>query len=244
MTVYRSLQSNITLACLYPVSSQEREETPPPALPPRSIKGDLDGSHESLLSDTADESSVTLSNVGAKYSSTESQSPQMDKTVEEKKSANPKEQRYIEKMTKSALIQKVAQGLGLGKSFKKSKIIEVADVPDTANKESVDDLESVNVKSNSVKVEELVAEIKSNDPVSSAVVQDTEENIPATEASCSSTLSDDRPPSEVSQQSSGNEQEGNSPEFEPQNIEEIVSSGTDTEPEEDKEEIYVSSMNV
>lgn len=243
MTVYRSLQSNITLACLYPVSSQEREETPPPALPPRSIKGDLDGSHESLLSDTADESSVTLSNVGAKYSSTESQSPQMDKTVEEKKSANPKEQRYIEKMTKSALIQKVAQGLGLGKSFKKSKIIEVADVPDTANKESVDDLESVNVKSNS-KVEELVAEIKSNDPVSSAVVQDTEENIPATEASCSSTLSDDRPPSEVSQQSSGNEQEGNSPEFEPQNIEEIVSSGTDTEPEEDKEEIYVSSMNV
>lgn len=243
MTVYRSLQSNITLACLYPVSSQEREETPPPALPPRSIKGDLDGSHESLLSDTADESSVTLSNVGAKYSSTESQSPQMDKTVEEKKSANPKEQRYIEKMTKSALIQKVAQGLGLGKSFKKSKIIEVADVPDTANKESVDDLESVNVKSNS-KVEELVAEIKSNDPVSSAVVQDTEENIPATEASCSSTLSDDRPPSEVSQQSSGNEQEGNSPEFEPQNIEEIVSSGTDTEPEEDKEEIYVSNRNL
>lgn len=243
MTVYRSLQSNITLACLCPVSSQEREETPPPALPPRSIKGDLDGSHESLLSDTADESSVTLSNVGAKYSSTESQSPQMDKTVEEKKSANPKEQRYIEKMTKSALIQKVAQGLGLGKSFKKSKIIEVADVPDAANKESVDNIESVNVKSNS-KVEELVAEIKSNDPVSSAVVQDTEENIPATEASCSSTLSDDRPPSEVSQQSSGNEQEGNSPEFEPQNIEEIVSSGTDTEPEEDKEEIYVSSMNV
>ncbi|BFZ08455.1 hypothetical protein BsWGS_11493 [Bradybaena similaris] len=233
------------------VSSQEREETPPPALPPRIVKGDLDGSHESLLSDTADNSSVTLSHVGAKYSSSESQSPQTDKTVEEKKSANPKEQKYIEKMAKSALIQKVAQGLGLGKSFKKSKIIEVADVPDVANKESVDDLESVSdvankesvddlksVKSNSVKVEELVAEIKSNNPVSSAVMQDTEENIPATEASCSSMLSDDRPSSEVSQRSSGSEQEGNSPEFEPQNIEEIVSSGTDTEPEEDKEEIY------
>lgn len=177
----------------------------------------------------------------------------------------------MEKMAKSALIQKVAQSLGMGKSFKKSKIPAATVAVDEPDTKLADDYgkEKVNADCNTVidsitdtadgskpsveaatKDDPSVADITTNDDPSVSHTTDGEhiddefvqKTIPAARGSSSSSSSLDRPVSVVSQHSTGSEHEGSSQTLGASNMEEIVSSGTDTEPEEDKEEIYVSSV--
>ncbi|BFZ10698.1 hypothetical protein BsWGS_13737 [Bradybaena similaris] len=150
----------------------------------------------------------------------------------------PDGQIKVEKTTKSALLHRVAHGLGLRKSTKKSQVADTSShhhtLPLKLKGNYVEDKLSTKPDAESLPT----AFTQDHDSTTAAAASNSGEpdRIPSDtfwEATGSSSSFSDHPLSEGSLQSSSSER------FEPQNIENVLSSGTDSEPEPDIEEIYV-----
>ncbi|CAL1531331.1 unnamed protein product [Lymnaea stagnalis] len=165
------------------------------------------------------------------------------------KRLSPEDQRLREKRAKTALIQKVAQGLGLSKTSKKIKTAEI-NPPDTVSFNRNDHARGSSGTIDLMSRESVIPEISA---VPEVTIQDDTDSIPSTDQTkgdsgnnsvqaltSGSTSSSDRPPSTVSQHSSNSEVDGELQVFGSQNLEEMLTSGSESEPEPepDKEEIY------
>lgn len=155
----------------------------------------------------------------------------------------PDGQIKAEKTTKSALLHRVAHGLGLRKSAKKSQVAYTSVV--TSHRHTLplklkDDNyveDDLSIKPDTETLPTAFTQDQGSTSAPSVSNSGDPDMRPADtfwDATGSSSSFSDHPLSEGSLQSSSSER------FEPQNIEDALSSGTDTEPEPDIEEIYVS----
>lgn len=206
--------------------TKKEEGSPPPDLPPRAS-----------MSQTSEASSIGTGR------NEKSPSPEGGRIVIAKR-LSPEDQRLREKMAKSALIQKVAQGLGLSKTSKKTRTVEI-NPPDTVSFNRDDRALSSSVTIDLISRESVISEVT---PVPKVTIQDDTKSIPSTDhnkgdgqvVTSGSTSSSERPPSTLSQHSSNSGVDGELQVFDSHNLEEMLTSGSESEPEPepDKEEIY------
>ncbi|XP_059169715.1 FYVE, RhoGEF and PH domain-containing protein 6-like isoform X2 [Physella acuta] len=207
-------------------SRVKKEMTPPPELPPRLFRSNsLKSKERSSSKDSLTQ--LTSTSLRGSTESLKSQSPETARIVPVKR-LSPEDQRLREKRAKTALIQKVAQGLGFGKGAKKSKSFESPE-PNTSHTVNTNTPVKTVIESEPANTETPHVE-----DIQPAEIQATD--LPADVAPTGSTSSSDQRSSTISQQSSNSEQEVHV--FDHQVIEEIPSSESESEPEPDKEEIY------